>query len=117
MSAAFHLNTLKISKMLELSQYCHLVYNNGIVWGFAFSVLPCDGAEQLVMWCNKITSDSVRGKGDGGDANRPKHERSRNIFFFSVKVLSKRINTNYAARFTTSAMRQYGSLYKERITT
>jgi len=68
----------------------------------------------LVMWCNKITSDSARGKGGWWRRQQAKARKKWELFYpldasSCERAFQRRINTNYAVRFTTSAMRQYGS--------
>lgn len=72
--------------------------------------------EQLVMWCNKITSDSARGQ--GGLVATPTGRSEKEVFVFIQHVrcgceraVRTKINKYYAIRSAKRAMRQIGNMH------
>jgi len=87
----------------------HLLSNYG-------RVMAQEQLEQLVMWCNKITSDSARGQ--GGLVATPTGRSEKEVFVFIQHVRSEceravrsKINKYYAVRSAKRAVRQIGNMH------
>jgi hypothetical protein len=69
----------------------------------------------LVMWCNKITSDSARGQ--GGLVATPTGRSEKEVFVFIQHVpeceraFRSKINKYYAVRSAKQTMRQIGNMH------
>lgn len=79
-------------------------------------VMAQEQLERLVMWCNKITSDSARGQ--GGLVATPTGRSEKEVFVFIQHVRSgceravpSKINKHYAVRSAKRALRQIGHMH------